>query len=169
MSGSQWGAADVDRVDRIGATASGLCAIHCTLCAVLPVAFSALGIGFLFGATAEWIFTVGAVAFATGALVVGWKRHRSRRIAALFVVGMLGLLVSRGVEASGGDHYAEASEHDADTSERQDEEAHHEDAHHDSSHAIGAILGTASGLLLFGGHLMSLRASRVRPSRGSIA
>ena len=41
----------------------------------------ALGVGFLLGHGAEWIFTIVAIVFATSALLLGWSRHRSRGVA----------------------------------------------------------------------------------------
>ena len=51
-----------ERVDRFGAFASVACAIHCAVCAFIPSAFAALGIGFLAGHMAEWLLTLIAVA-----------------------------------------------------------------------------------------------------------
>ena len=56
-----------EKVDRFGAVASSLCAVHCAVCALLPAAFSALGLGFLIGHEAEWVLTLLAVALGAGA------------------------------------------------------------------------------------------------------
>lgn len=85
-----------DRLDRVGAVASSLCAVHCAVCALLPAAFGALGMGSLLGHEAEWVFTLIAVAFAAGALISGWRRHRSVWVAGLLALGIAGLLASRG-------------------------------------------------------------------------
>ena len=58
-----------DWTDRVGATVSSLCAVHCAVCALLPAAFGILGLGFLLGQEAEWALTLTAVAFGSGALV----------------------------------------------------------------------------------------------------
>ena len=57
-------------IDRFGAVASTLCALHCALCAALPALLGMLGLGVLLDQRAEWIFTVVALLFATAALVV---------------------------------------------------------------------------------------------------
>lgn len=70
-SGRWWGLAD-----RVGATASFLCAIHCAL---LPFVFTLLplvGLGFLASHGFERGFVVFAVALAMVALVIGYRRHR---------------------------------------------------------------------------------------------
>ena len=59
-----------DWTDRLGATVSSLCAIHCAVCALLPAAFGVLGLGFLLGHEAEWALTLTAIAFGSGALVM---------------------------------------------------------------------------------------------------
>ena len=125
-----------DKVDRFGAVASTLCAAHCAVCALLPAAFGVLGLGFLLGHEAEWIFTIVAAAFATGALVHGWRRHRSPGIALLLVVGIAGLLLARSVE--GGSHQG----------------------HDDAVHLAGSAVGILAALVLVAGHILNLRASR---------
>ncbi|MGF1465102.1 MAG: MerC domain-containing protein [Sandaracinaceae bacterium] len=103
-----WTAANADggeHLDHVGALASSLCAAHCVLCAVLPAAFGALGLGFFVGHQAEWGFTVVAVLFALGACALGWLRHRSIAVALLFALGIAGLVASRGLEMG---HHAHA-------------------------------------------------------------
>lgn len=145
-----------ERVDRVGALASTVCALHCAVCALLPVAFGALGLGFLLGHEAEWVFTLIAIVFATAALTAGWRRHRSRGVALLLLVGIAGLLVSRGVEeageshADGGHGHANALDHDHD----------HDQADGGAGHLVGTVVGVVAGLSLLAGHLLSLRAIR---------
>lgn len=97
-------------VDRFGAVASSLCAVHCMACAFLPAAFGMLGLGALQSHRAEWVFTLTAVALASGALILGWRRHRSVFVAAMLTLGIVGLLASRGLEMTGA-HAAEAHGH----------------------------------------------------------
>ena len=122
------------RVDRFGALASSLCAAHCALCAMLPAAFGALGLGFLLRHEAEWGFTLIAVTFAVGALALGWLRHRSFIVAAFLVLGIVGLLASRSLEM--------------------------DSAHQGASHVAGPAVGVVAGLLLLAGHVLNLRKGR---------
>ena len=168
------------KVDRFGAVASSLCAVHCALCALLPAAFSALGLGFLIGHEAEWVFTLVAVALGAGALVIGWRQHRSLRVAGLLAVGIIGLLASRGLEM-GSEHHGhgdethhakaeESAEHKNESDEHAQEEKgeHKEDGHEegheageeDAGHLVGASVGVLAGLLLFLGHLLNIRTFR---------
>lgn len=165
-----------ERIDRIGAVASTACAAHCAVCALLPAAFGALGLGILLGHEAEWIFSILAIAFAVGALVLGWRRHRSASVALLLVLGIAGLLTSRGLEMGSGhhDHHGEARHaevHTDDAAATEPEPHGQADADSVESHVSASILGEAShfagtvvgvlaGLLLFAGHLVGLRASR---------
>lgn len=88
-------------IDRLGALASTACAVHCLLAALLPGAIAALGLGVVLGHDAESAFTLTAVAIASLALVLGWPKHRSGRIAATLVFGIVGLVVARVLEQSG--------------------------------------------------------------------
>ena len=138
------------RVDKIGALASSLCAIHCALCALLPAAFGAIGLGFLMGHEAEWAFTLFAIAFAGGALALGWRRHRSRAVVAVLLLGIVGLLASRAIEMGSGhhDHHGHGERHHQEHEDaRASEQGHHEDEHHhdhqddDAHHASHAQHG----------------------------
>ena len=83
------------RLDRFGAVASNLGAGHCAVCALLPTAFGALGLGLLLSHETECVFTLVAVVFAAGALLLGWRRHPSVLVAGLLAPGIVGLLASR--------------------------------------------------------------------------
>ena len=165
--------------DRLGAVASSVCALHCAICALLPAAFAALGVGALLTHEAEWLLTLVAVLFGAAALNLAWRTHRSIRVAGLLVVGIIGLLASRGLEmgTEHGDHHGdehhvhaeEASGHHLEAAEQLDETGHasdeerqeaegHEDG--DGLHVLGAGIGVFSGLLLFLGHLFNIRAAR---------
>jgi hypothetical protein len=78
-------------LDRIGATGSLLCAVHCALLPVAIAALPALGVGLL----ADHRVEVGFIAFATvlgaSSLVLGWWRHRHIAALRLLLPG-LGLL-----------------------------------------------------------------------------
>ena len=83
----------LSRVDRVGATCSTLCAVHCAATAAIPGALAAMGLDALTGHEFEWGFTIVAILFATMALVLGWRRHRRLWIGVVFGVGIAGLLL----------------------------------------------------------------------------
>ena len=172
-----------EKVDRFGAFASSLCAAHCALCALLPAAFSVLGVSFLAGHEAEWLFTLVAIAFASGALVLGWRQHGSKRVAGLLAIGIIGLLVSRGLEMGGehhgehGDEHAAAANHEshekghsehgekADNDANKNHDSHDDDhddhgGHDDFVHLAGASVGVLAGVILLFGHIANIRESR---------
>ena len=85
-------------VDRFGAFASGACAVHCAVCSLLPGMLVALGLGALLSHEAEWALTLAAIAFASVALLHGWREHRSTWILPVLAIGIVGLLASRALE-----------------------------------------------------------------------
>lgn len=86
-SGRWWGLAD-----RIGATASFLCAIHCALLPFVLTLLPLLGLGFLASHEFERGFVAFAVMLAMVALVIGYRRHRRRLPLLLAVPGLLLLI-----------------------------------------------------------------------------
>ena len=161
-----------ERVDRFGAVASSLCALHCAICALLPAAFGALGLGMLLSPKVEWIFTLIAVTFAFVALVLVLRQKRSYTVAGLLSLGIIGLLASRGLEMGSEHHHGEA--HHAEEGHHGEEKHHGEEEHHDqhgahadegeehsdSMHSIGASMGVFGGFLLLFGHLLNIRDVR---------
>lgn len=90
------------RVDRFGAFASMLCAVHCAL---LPLVFGilpALGLGFLANHGFEQIFVSFAIVLATISLIYGLRKHGSYRAFVFLVPGIVLLLigVTNGVDHS---------------------------------------------------------------------
>ncbi|BFI95907.1 MAG: MerC domain-containing protein [Rhodanobacter sp.] len=62
--------------DRVGATASFLCAIHCALLPFVLTLLPLLGLGFLAGHRFERDFVLFAASLALFALIGGYRRHR---------------------------------------------------------------------------------------------
>ena len=168
-------------IDRFGAVASSLCAVHCAVCALLPAAFAALGLGFLLSPGAESLLAFMAILLGLGAVRLAWTTHRSTRVTGLLALGIVGLIGSRALELnSSHDHHgaeAHVAHHDDDHGSHDEghhgahEEGHDDEDHHeeeegahahghgdDSLHLAGAGIGVAGGLLLALGHLMNLRA-----------
>jgi hypothetical protein len=77
-------------LDRLGATGSMLCAIHCAALPLVLAVAPAIGAGF-----ANPVFEVGFIAFASviglASLVLGYRRHRVGR-ALMFLVPGIALL-----------------------------------------------------------------------------
>jgi hypothetical protein len=79
--------------DRVGATASFLCAIHCALLPFVLTVLPLLGLGFLAGHRFERGFVMFAASLALFALVGGYRRHRRPLPLLLAVPGLLLLLL----------------------------------------------------------------------------
>ncbi|TCV94736.1 MerC mercury resistance protein [Luteibacter rhizovicinus] len=79
--------------DRLGATASFLCALHCAalpfVLALLPV----IGLGFLADHRFEAAFVGFACVLATFVLLAGYRRHRRRLPLALVAPGLMLLIL----------------------------------------------------------------------------
>ena len=81
--------AAADVADRVGATASFLCAIHC---AALPFVFAllpALGLGFLANHEFERWFIAFATLLALTMLIRGYLRHRTPHALGLLLPGLV--------------------------------------------------------------------------------
>lgn len=81
-------------LDRIGAVASALCAVHCLVTGVALGLLSIVGLGFLGSPQAEAGFFLTTVTVGTAALVHGRRRHHSIIPALIFVAGLACLLTS---------------------------------------------------------------------------
>lgn len=80
-----------DSADRLGATASMLCAIHCASWPVLLAILPALGATFLASEWLERSFVIFATLLALSSLSAGFRRHRRWGALALLAPG-LGLI-----------------------------------------------------------------------------
>lgn len=77
-------------IDRIGATGSMLCAVHCAALPLVLALMPALGAG-LAGAGFEIGFILFASAMALSSLILGYRRHRARRALLYLVPGLVSL------------------------------------------------------------------------------
>lgn len=77
--------------DRLGASASLLCALHCALLPIAVAAVPALGLGLLGGVGFERGFTLFATVLAVATLVSGYRRHRTLGALMFLVPGVLAL------------------------------------------------------------------------------
>lgn len=75
-------------LDRLGAYASAICAVHCLLTGVALGLLSYAGLGFMGSITTDIIFLGVAVAIASIAIFHGIRRHHSYKPALVFVLGL---------------------------------------------------------------------------------
>lgn len=78
-------------IDKIGAGASAVCAVHCVLTGVALGLLSTAGFGFLASRTAELVFLSTAIVVGVIALWHGSRFHRSF-VPALFFIGGLAFI-----------------------------------------------------------------------------
>lgn len=81
-------------LDRLGAFASAVCAVHCLITGVALGLLSVVGLGFLGSPQAEAGFFFTTLTIGTVALIHGRRRHHSMIPAIIFVTGLACLLIS---------------------------------------------------------------------------
>ncbi|MDJ0841012.1 MAG: MerC domain-containing protein [Acidobacteriota bacterium] len=89
------------RFDQLGMAASTVCAIHCILMALTPIALVLGGLEFLSGREAEWGISLSAIFSAMLAAAIGFRAHGSIRVAAVLFVGATMLMIARFLEERG--------------------------------------------------------------------
>jgi len=88
--------------DRVGATASFLCALHCAALPFVLALLPAVSLGFLADHGFERWFILCASVFASVTLIYGYRRHRAYRALAWLAPG-LALLWTGGFALDAGD------------------------------------------------------------------
>ncbi len=82
-------------LDRVGAAASFLCAIHCAVMPMVITLMPLMALSILASEAVEWIlFGISAI-LATGSICWGYKKHRSRTILAILACALALLSAGR--------------------------------------------------------------------------
>ncbi|MDQ1119846.1 MULTISPECIES: MerC domain-containing protein [Pseudoxanthomonas] len=81
-------------LDRIGATGSLVCAVHCAVLPLLIALLPALGLSAWLGEGFERIFVVFASLLGVFSLAAGYRRHRVLRALGVLLVGLAVLWVA---------------------------------------------------------------------------
>lgn len=87
------------RLDQLGVVASGLCAAHCTLGAVLFAVWGGLG-SLVEDERIEMVLLMSAVVAALVAATTGYRRHRDPRVISSILAGLLVLGIGSLVEGA---------------------------------------------------------------------
>jgi hypothetical protein len=82
-------------LDRIGATTSSLCAIHCALMPLVITILPLIGLGFLADERVEWLLVGTCAALGIASICLGHREHKRKRAAALLCLGLSLLAVGR--------------------------------------------------------------------------
>ena len=86
---------NVSKLDRAGATASFLCAIHCALMPLVITMLPLLGLSFLASEPVEWALLAASATLGSWSLCLGFRQHRSRRVFMVLGVALALLLAGR--------------------------------------------------------------------------
>ena len=86
---------DVSKLDRAGATASFLCAIHCALMPLVISLLPLLGLSFLASEPVEWALLAASATLGSWSLCLGFRQHRSRRVFMALGVALALLVAGR--------------------------------------------------------------------------
>ncbi len=81
-------------LDKVGAYASAICAVHCVLTGLAFGLLSVVGLGFIGSPTAEIAFIGVTLSVGTLAVVHGVRKHHSAIPALFYVAGLSALLIS---------------------------------------------------------------------------
>ena len=84
-----------EKLDKAGATASFLCAIHCALMPFVVTMLPLLGLSFLASEPVEWALLLSSATLGTLSLCAGFKQHRSRRAFAVLGIALALLVAGR--------------------------------------------------------------------------
>ena len=89
------GAARLEKLDRAGAVASFLCALHCALLPLVITLLPLLGLGFLSSEPVEWLLLGVSACLGVVSICFGFREHRSRRVWALAGTSIALLVTAR--------------------------------------------------------------------------
>ncbi len=87
-----------ERLDRAGAAASSLCALHCAVMPLLVTLLPLLGLSFLASEATEWLLFGASAIIGVSSLCLGFRTHRSRRALSVLAVGLALLALGRMME-----------------------------------------------------------------------
>lgn len=87
-----------DSLDKAGATASLLCAIHCAAMPLVVTLLPFVGLSFLAHESTEWALVFASAALGISSLCWGYREHRSRRALAILSIGLILLFCGRRME-----------------------------------------------------------------------
>ena len=81
-------------VDKLGACASGICAVHCLLTGIAFGVLSVMGLKWFGSVTTDIVFLSVTLSIASIAIFSGYRRHASLLPAVLFALGVCAIVIS---------------------------------------------------------------------------
>ena len=82
-------------LDKVGITASLICAIHCSLLPILVVIFPIFSLSLFATETFEWIFLLISLCLCIVSLCFGFKKHKSFKAFSFAGMGFALLVIAR--------------------------------------------------------------------------
>lgn len=83
------------KLDKMGAGASFLCALHCAAMPFVITILPLLGLGFLASEPVEWGLLLLSATLGTLSLCLGFREHKSRRVFAFLGIAVAMLVAGR--------------------------------------------------------------------------
>ena len=84
-----------NRLDKIGATSSGLCAIHCCVMPLVITFLPLIGLGWLANEWVEWVLFACSAAIGTSSLCLGYRQHGNKNAFRTLAFGLSVLALGR--------------------------------------------------------------------------
>jgi hypothetical protein len=135
-------------LDKLGASASFLCAIHCALMPIIVTLAPLMALSILASETFEWIlFGISAI-LGTISICWGYRMHRSRKAAAMLACGLALLAAGRMLHQ----HHTHAVEAQALVMA-----SHGEHSHSSGGADLYTIILVTGGLAVMASHLINHR------------
>jgi hypothetical protein len=82
-------------LDKVGATASATCAVHCALMPLIVTLMPLVGLSFLSSEAMEWALLALSAFFGVTSLCLGYKNHRQGQALALLCPGLAFIVLGR--------------------------------------------------------------------------
>ena len=133
-----------ERLDRYGAVASFICAVHCLLTSVAFSLLSVTGLGWLGSPATDLVFGVIAITVGAFAIRNGYRHHKSYLPAILFGLGLFMVFLS---------HFVFGHSHGT-------EHSHVGHSHSNFEHICSSVLAVCGGLTLVSFHLVNARLQK---------
>lgn len=87
-----------EQLDRVGAMASLICAVHCAIMPLIVTLLPLLGLSFLADSRVEWALVGLSAVLGVTSLCLGYREHRSRRALGVLGAGLSLLALGRILE-----------------------------------------------------------------------
>jgi len=85
----------MNKLDKIGAIASMICAFHCTVMPFLVVVLPVLSLSLFVSETFEWVFLSASLLLGITSMCFGYKKHKSLKAFPILASGLALIVIGR--------------------------------------------------------------------------